>query len=301
MFRAVMDYGVTGRAVKKGLLQVHCWNPRAFSHNRHQTVDDRPYGGGPGMLLMMQPLRDAIHEAKNHTETGVKVIYLSPQGRKLDQQGVYELAANKKLILICGRYKGIDERLITTEIDEEWSIGDYVLSGGELAAMILIDSMTRLIPGALSHESSAVEDSFAQGLLDCPHYTRPEVLYVKYRRITLTMFNLIQHIEHEQMKNLPAFRPGDSVEVKVWVVEGSKKRLQSFEGMIIAIRNRGLHSAFTVRKISNGEGVERVFQMHSPIIESITVKRCGFVRKAKLYYLRKRTGKAARIKERISS
>ncbi|KAG8298274.1 hypothetical protein J6590_018681 [Homalodisca vitripennis] len=177
MFRAVMDYGVTGRAVKKGLLQVHCWNPRAFSHNRHQTVDDRPYGGGPGMLLMMQPLRDAIHEAKNHTETGVKVIYLSPQGRKLDQQGVYELAANKKLILICGRYKGIDERLITTEIDEEWSIGDYVLSGGELAAMILIDSMTRLIPGALSHESSAVEDSFAQGLLDCPHYTRPEVLY----------------------------------------------------------------------------------------------------------------------------
>ncbi|ABF13860.1 50S ribosomal protein L19 [Candidatus Palibaumannia cicadellinicola] len=115
------------------------------------------------------------------------------------------------------------------------------------------------------------------------------------------MFNLIQHIEHEQMKNLPAFRPGDSVEVKVWVVEGSKKRLQSFEGMIIAIRNRGLHSAFTVRKISNGEGVERVFQMHSPIIESITVKRCGFVRKAKLYYLRKRTGKAARIKERISS
>jgi len=176
MFRAITDYGVTGRAVKNGLLTMQCWSPRDFTHDRHRTVDERPYGGGPGMLMMVQPLRDAIHEAKNNAGEGAKVIYLSPQGRKLDQQGVSELAANQKIILVCGRYEGIDERLITTEIDEEWSIGDYVLSGGELAAMALIDSISRFIPGVLGHEASAAEDSFAEGLLDCPHYTRPEVL-----------------------------------------------------------------------------------------------------------------------------
>lgn len=176
MFRAITDYGVTGRAVKNGLLNMQCWNPRDFTHDRHRTVDERPYGGGPGMLMMVQPLRDAIHEAKKQAGAGAKVIYLSPQGRRLSQQGVSELAANPKLILVCGRYEGIDERLIATEIDEEWSIGDYVLSGGELAAMTLIDSVSRLIPGVLGHEDSAAEDSFAEGLLDCPHYTRPEVL-----------------------------------------------------------------------------------------------------------------------------
>lgn len=176
MFRAITDYGVTGRAVKNGLLTMQCWSPRDFTHDRHRTVDERPYGGGPGMLMMVQPLRDAIHEAKNNAGEGAKVIYLSPQGRKLDQQGVSELATNQKIILVCGRYEGIDERLITTEIDEEWSIGDYVLSGGELAAMALIDSVSRFIPGVLGHEASAAEDSFAEGLLDCPHYTRPEVL-----------------------------------------------------------------------------------------------------------------------------
>ncbi|MGP4123842.1 MAG: tRNA (guanosine(37)-N1)-methyltransferase TrmD [Sodalis sp. (in: enterobacteria)] len=176
MFRAITDYGVTGRAVKNGLLQVQCWSPREFTHDRHHTVDNRPYGGGPGILMMAQPLRYAIYEAKKKTGEGTKVIYLSPQGRKLDQQGVSELSANSKMILVCGRYEGIDERLIATEIDEEWSIGDYVLSGGELAAMALIDSVSRLIPGVLGHEASAAEDSFAQGLLDCPHYTRPKVL-----------------------------------------------------------------------------------------------------------------------------
>lgn len=176
MFRAVVDYGVTGRAVKNGLLNVTCWNPRDFTYDRHRTVDDRPYGGGPGMLMMVQPLRDAIHEAKAAAGDGAKVIYLSPQGRKLDQQGVRQLATHQKLILVCGRYEGIDERVIRTEIDEEWSIGDYVLSGGELPAMVLIDSVSRFIPGVLGHESSAQEDSFADGLLDCPHFTRPEVL-----------------------------------------------------------------------------------------------------------------------------
>ncbi|MBQ4773062.1 tRNA (guanosine(37)-N1)-methyltransferase TrmD [Pectobacterium versatile] len=176
MFRAITDYGVTGRAVKNGLLNVQYWSPRDFTYDRHRTVDDRPYGGGPGMLMMVQPLRDAIHAAKAAAGEGVKVIYLSPQGRKLDQQGVHQLATNQKMILVCGRYEGIDERVIKTEIDEEWSIGDYVLSGGELPAMTLIDSVARFIPGVLGHQASAEEDSFADGLLDCPHFTRPEIL-----------------------------------------------------------------------------------------------------------------------------
>lgn len=176
MFRAVTDYGVTGRAVKKGLLSIHCWSPRDFTYDRHRTVDDRPYGGGPGMLMMVEPLRQAIQAAKQAAGEGAKVIYLSPQGRKLDQQGVCELAQTTRLVLVCGRYEGIDERLIATEIDEEWSIGDYVLSGGELPAMTLIDSVARFIPGVLGKQASAKEDSFADGLLDCPHYTRPEVL-----------------------------------------------------------------------------------------------------------------------------
>ncbi|WP_439829078.1 tRNA (guanosine(37)-N1)-methyltransferase TrmD [Aeromonas caviae] len=176
MFRAITEHGVTGRAVKSGLLQIECWNPRDFTHDKHRTVDDRPYGGGPGMLMMVQPLRDAIHAAKQAVGDGAKVIYLSPQGRKLTQAGVTELATNQKLILVAGRYEGIDERVIQTEVDEEWSIGDYVLSGGELPAMTLIDAVSRLVPGVLGDQASAEQDSFTDGLLDHPHYTRPEVL-----------------------------------------------------------------------------------------------------------------------------
>ncbi|GJA31608.1 tRNA (guanosine(37)-N1)-methyltransferase TrmD [Aeromonas caviae] len=176
MFRAITEHGVTGRAVKSGLLQIECWNPRDFTHDKHRTVDDRPYGGGPGMLMMVQPLRDAIHAAKQAAGDGTKVIYLSPQGRKLTQAGVTELATNQKLILVAGRYEGIDERVIQTEVDEEWSIGDYVLSGGELPAMTLIDAVSRLVPGVLGDQASAEQDSFTDGLLDHPHYTRPEVL-----------------------------------------------------------------------------------------------------------------------------
>ena len=175
MFRAITDNGITGRAVKEGLIEVETWNPRDFTHDRHRTVDDRPYGGGPGMLMKIQPLRDAIHAAKNAAGTDTTVIYLSPQGRPLDQAGVQELAARKRIILVAGRYEGIDERVINNEIDEEWSIGDYVLSGGELASMTLIDAVSRFVPGTLGHQDSAQEDSFAEGLLDCPHYTRPEV------------------------------------------------------------------------------------------------------------------------------
>lgn len=176
MFRSVTDFGVTGQAVKKGLLSIKTWNPRDFTYDKHRTVDDRPYGGGPGMLMMVQPLRDAIHTAKQASPGKTKVIYLSPQGRKLDQKGVEELAANENLLLICGRYEGVDERIIQSEVDEEWSIGDFVMTGGEIPAMTLIDSVSRFIPGVLGDFASAEEDSFANGLLDCPHYTRPEVL-----------------------------------------------------------------------------------------------------------------------------
>ncbi|MGB0466208.1 MAG: tRNA (guanosine(37)-N1)-methyltransferase TrmD [Pontibacterium sp.] len=175
MFEAVTGFGVTGRAVRNGLVELQCWNPRDFTHDKHRTVDDRPYGGGPGMLMKVQPLRDAIHAAKAAAGTDeVSVIYLSPQGRQLDHNGVQALAKRKKLILVAGRYEGIDERLIEAEIDEEWSLGDFVLSGGELPAMTMIDAVSRLVPGVLGHQASAAEDSFSDGLLDCPHYTRPE-------------------------------------------------------------------------------------------------------------------------------
>ncbi|MDX1340779.1 MAG: tRNA (guanosine(37)-N1)-methyltransferase TrmD [Reinekea sp.] len=176
MFDAFSEYGVSGRAVKNGLISMSCWNPRDFTHDRHRTVDDRPFGGGPGMLMKVQPLQDAIQAAKAASDRPSKVIYMSPQGRKLDQQGAVELSQNERLIFVCGRYEGIDERLIEAEIDEEWSLGDFVLSGGELAAMTFMDTISRLIPGVLGHEMSSVEDSFFDGLLDCPHYTRPEML-----------------------------------------------------------------------------------------------------------------------------
>ena len=176
MFRAITDFGVTGRAVKRGLLEINLWNPRDFAHDKHRTVDDRPYGGGPGMLMMVQPLRDAIQAAKQAAGDDVKVIYLSPQGKTLTQSGVAELAQHSKLILVAGRYEGIDERVIQSEIDEEWSIGDYVLSGGELPAMTLVDAVSRLVPGVLGDMASAEQDSFIDGLLDCPYYTRPENL-----------------------------------------------------------------------------------------------------------------------------
>ncbi|MBR7889106.1 tRNA (guanosine(37)-N1)-methyltransferase TrmD [Marinomonas sp. A79] len=175
MFQAITQYGVTGRAIKSGLIQVDFLNPRDFTHDRHKTVDDRPYGGGPGMLMKVQPLKDAIDSAKALVPNA-KVIYLSPQGRTLTQEGVQQLAKQAEFILVAGRYEGVDERLIQSQIDEEWSIGDFVLSGGELPAMVLMDTVFRMVPGVLGKQASADEDSFADGLLDCPHYTRPEVL-----------------------------------------------------------------------------------------------------------------------------
>ncbi|MFW5452677.1 tRNA (guanosine(37)-N1)-methyltransferase TrmD [Thioalkalivibrio sulfidiphilus] len=175
LVNCVSGCGVTGRAVERGILDLHCWNPRDYTEDRHRTVDDRPYGGGPGMVMKVEPLRRAIHDARQADPALPLVVYLSPQGRRLDQDAVQRLADLPRLILIAGRYEGIDERLVELEVDEEWSIGDYVLSGGELAAMVVIDACARLLPGALGDEDSAQQDSFMTGLLDCPHYTRPEV------------------------------------------------------------------------------------------------------------------------------
>ncbi len=174
MFSVVRDYGVTGRAVERGLVELALWNPRDYARDRHRSVDDRPYGGGPGMVMMIEPLRDAIQAARAASSHDAKVIALSPQGRPLDQSALRNMATRQRMILVAGRYEGIDERLIEMEVDEEYSIGDYVLSGGELAAMVLIDGVTRLLPGVLGHADSAQQDSFGRGLLDCPHYTRPE-------------------------------------------------------------------------------------------------------------------------------
>lgn len=166
--------GVVGRAQERGLLAVHGWNPRDFATDNYRTIDGRPFGGGPGMVMLVEPLRKAIHAAKAAAEGPARVVYLSPQGARLTQRRVEELATLPRLVLLCGRYEGVDERLIEREVDEELSIGDYVLSGGELAAAVLVDAIGRLREGALGNAQSAAQDSFSDGLLDCPHYSRPE-------------------------------------------------------------------------------------------------------------------------------
>ncbi len=178
MFDAIADYGITGRALDQGLLRLETVNPRDFTDDRHRTVDDRPYGGGPGMVMKAQPLSRALSAARAAVAgdggNAPRVVYLSPQGARLDHGRAVALAREPALVLLAGRYEGVDERLLEREVDEELSIGDYVLSGGELAAMVAVDALVRFLPGALGHEQSAEEDSFADGLLDCPHYTRPE-------------------------------------------------------------------------------------------------------------------------------
>ena len=199
-----LSTSIIGRAMANELLTIEAVNIRDFAENKHNRVDDYTYGGGAGMLMQAGPVYGAYRSVAEKAKSKPRVIYLSPQGRKLDQAGVSELATNQKLILVCGRYEGIDERVIQTEIDEEWSIGDYVLSGGELPAMTLIDSVSRFIPGVLGHEASATEDSFAEGLLDCPHYTRPEVL--------------------EGMEVPPVLLSGNHAEIRRWRLKQSLGR-----------------------------------------------------------------------------
>ncbi|MCC7414291.1 MAG: tRNA (guanosine(37)-N1)-methyltransferase TrmD [Gammaproteobacteria bacterium] len=176
LIRGVVEHGVVGRAAERGLMALSSWNPRDYTRDRHRSVDDQPYGGGPGMVMLCQPLLAAIAAARAAVGTGARTIYLTPQGRRLDHERVRALAAEDGFVLVCGRYEGIDERVIAAAIDEELSIGDYVLSGGELAAMVVVDAVTRMLPGALGDAGSAAEDSFVDGMLDYPHYTRPETV-----------------------------------------------------------------------------------------------------------------------------
>jgi tRNA (guanine37-N1)-methyltransferase len=175
-FAAVTDSGVTRRALEHGLWSLALWNPRDFTTDNYRTVDDRPYGGGPGMVMLAEPLEKAIAAAKAAVQGGSKVIHLSPQGPVMDHAKVMALSKESRLVLLCGRYEGVDERLVRRSVDEELSIGDYVLSGGELAAMVVIDTVVRQLPGALGDGLSAEQDSFVNGLLDCPQYTRPEMV-----------------------------------------------------------------------------------------------------------------------------
>ena len=174
MFRA-MESGVTGKALQGAQAELHLWNPRNYTEDVHRTVDDRPYGGGPGMVMKVEPLKQAL-EAAREAAPKSRVIHLTPQGQRFDQRAAREMAAREGIILLAGRYEGIDERLVECCVDEEWSIGDYVLSGGELAAMVIMDAVTRLLPGVLGHEESALQDSYMNGLLDFPQYTRPDEL-----------------------------------------------------------------------------------------------------------------------------
>ncbi|MDR9498089.1 MAG: tRNA (guanosine(37)-N1)-methyltransferase TrmD [Hydrogenovibrio sp.] len=176
MFRALTESGVSGRAFDRALCALHHWNPRTYTQDRHRTVDDRPYGGGPGMVMMYPPLKaafEAIAEAQPESGATPYTVYLSPQGQPLTQARLQALAERPQLTLLCGRYEGVDERVLEEYVDEEIAIGDFVVSGGELPAMMLMDGLIRLLPGALGHNQSAEQDSFSDGLLDCPHYTRP--------------------------------------------------------------------------------------------------------------------------------
>ena len=194
MFAAVSEYGVTSRALQAGLWRLRTWNPRDFTSDNYRTVDDRPYGGGPGMVMLAEPLERSLDAAQ--AAGGGRVIYLSPQGTRLDHRKVMALSKESAITLLCGRYEGVDERLLARRVDEELSLGDFVLSGGELAAMALIDACVRQLPGALGDEQSAVEESFAAGLLDCPQYTRPEQWPADESRLAVPEVLLSGHHEN---------------------------------------------------------------------------------------------------------
>ncbi len=192
MFRSISDFGITGRTIDKGLLQLRCWDPRDFTQDRGRRIDDRPYGGGPGMVMRPEPLANCIDKIKA-SATG-PVIYLSPQGERLDQKTVTELSELADFTLLSGRYEGVDERILQTRVDREISIGDYVLSGGELPAMVMVEAVSRLLPGALGNTLSCRQDSFFEALLDCPHYTRPRV----FERLSVP--EVLLSGDHEQIR-----------------------------------------------------------------------------------------------------
>ena len=341
-----LKQSIIKRAVEKNLIDINLINIRDFSEDKHNKVDDTPYGGGAGMLIKPDVVDRAYNSIKSEN---AKVIYLTPQGKTLNQRIVRDLSKQEHLILLCGHYEGIDQRVLDKIVDEEISIGDYVLTGGELPAMVLIDSVSRYVDGVLSEESTD-EESFSNGLLEYPQYTRPEIFdnvkvpdvlisghhenIRKWRRerslentfkkrpemlenIELTekekvyrkikeggprIMDIIKSIEHEQLKNkIPDLRIGDTVRVHVKIKEGNRERIQVFEGIIIKKQGGGVNATFTVRRISYGVGVEKTFLVHSPNVEKVEVTRVGKARRAKLYYLRDRVGKAAKTKEKVGA
>jgi tRNA (guanine37-N1)-methyltransferase len=221
MFEAVSQSGITARALEKQIYTLTFWNPRDFTTDRYKTVDDRPYGGGPGMVMMAEPLEKAIEAAKQRqVQAGVerpRVIHLSPAGKPLTHEAVMQLVTEPGLILLASRYEGVDERLLASVVDEEYSIGDYVLSGGELPAMVLIDAIVRQLPGALGDADSAAEDSFVDGLLDCPHYTRPE--------------------EYKGVKVPEVLMSGNHVKIKQWRLKMSLRRTRTRRPDLLAVRS----------------------------------------------------------------
>jgi tRNA (guanine37-N1)-methyltransferase len=219
MFDAITKYGITSRALQQKNYEVQFWNPRDFTTDNHKTVDDRPYGGGPGMVMLVEPLEQAISSAKvSQAEKNIEswVIHLSPAGKPLTHEKAMQLSKNQGLVLLASRYEGVDQRLIDAQVDEEISIGDYVLSGGELPAMVLMDAIVRLLPGSLGDSDSAIEDSFVDGLLDCPHYTRPE--------------------EYKGVKVPEVLTSGNHAKIKQWRLKMSLKRTRDQRPDLLAAR-----------------------------------------------------------------
>eukprot|EP01037_Dinobryon_pediforme_P012953 gene12953-13054_t len=328
MFPGPLGHSLAGRALETGIWSLDARNIRDHASGRHRNVDDAPFGGGAGMVMRADVLDAAIEACADDRP----VVVMTPRGRPLTQSNVADLAAGSGIVVLCGRFEGIDQRVIEARRLAEISVGDYILSGGETAALVLLDACVRMLPGVMGASASGVEESFSDGLLEYPHYTRPadwcgravpDILLSgnhdaiaawraeAQRSITrerrpdlISIMNIIQQYEAETVAKLvaerpvPVFQPGDTLRVAVKVVEGERTRVQNFEGVCIARSNKGLNSNFTVRKISYGEGVERVFPLYAPTIAEIAVVRRGDVRRAKLYYLRGRSGKSARIAER---
>jgi tRNA (guanine37-N1)-methyltransferase len=221
MFDAIQNYGITQRAFKEKIVALNLWNPRDFTEDVHKTVDDRPYGGGPGMVMMPEPLTKTLEAVKASKQLGVDdqhwVVHLSPAGKTIDHQKVVELSQRKRLILLASRYEGVDQRFIDQYVDEELSIGDYVLSGGELPAMVLMDAIVRQLPGALGHQDSAQEDSFVDGLLDCPHYTRPEIF--QDRKVPEVLLS------------------GHHQKIKAWRLKASLQKTRDVRPDLLAVRS----------------------------------------------------------------
>jgi len=219
MFDAVTQYGITSRALEQKIYAVQYWNPRDFTTDNHKTVDDRPYGGGPGMVMLIEPLEKSIQAAKSAQIAENKtpwVVHASPTGRQLTHDKVMQLSKKQGLVILASRYEGVDQRLIDAEVDEEISIGDYVLSGGELPAMVLMDAIIRQLPGSLGDSDSAIEDSFVNGLLDCPHYTRPE--------------------EYKGVKVPEVLMSGNHAKIKQWRLKKSLQRTRDQRPDLLAAR-----------------------------------------------------------------